>query len=131
MRMKPIIVELAIILTAVAGYVAKHPEPASNSAAEVQAAAAVPGGAGERVRTAMPESGADAGGAWLVPQAAVMHIGDSDYVIVKDGVHGYRRVAVQGHALGADRYAITGGLPQGLPIVTDSGLLFDQLAQAG
>jgi hypothetical protein len=135
MRMKPLIVEVAIILTAVAGYVAKHPDaPGQGSLRPLTASAAadLPAGLAEPVSIAMPvRQKAEADGAWVVPQAAVMHIRDSDYVIVRESAHGFRRIAIQGRPLGPDRYAITGGLPRGLPVVTDSGVLFDRLAGQG
>ena len=133
--MKPLIIEVAIILSAVAGYVAEHPQAGRGGVAPL--AAAEPAGftadsAVSPPSAAMPERQvAAAGGAWVVPRSAVMHIRDCDYVIVKDGVHSYRRVVIQGRPLGSDRYAITRGLPQGLPVVTDSGVLFDQLASQG
>ncbi len=57
--------------------------------------------------------------AWLVPKSAVIHIRDTDYVIVKAEDGHYKRMAVQGHPLEPDQYAITGGLTQPIPIVTD------------
>jgi len=64
--------------------------------------------------------------AWVVPRAAVIHIRDTDYVIVKDDDKHYRRVAVQGHPLEPGQYAITGGLTQSVQIVTDGGLLVNE-----
>ena len=69
--------------------------------------------------------------AWVVPKAAVIHIRDTDYVIVKNREGHYTRVAVQGHPLEPDQYAITGGLAQPEPIVTDGGLLINELAKEG
>jgi Cu(I)/Ag(I) efflux system membrane fusion protein len=65
--------------------------------------------------------------ALVVPRAAVIHIRDTDYVIVKDDDKHYRRVAVQGHPLEPGQYAITGGLTQSVQIVTDGGLLVNEL----
>lgn len=69
--------------------------------------------------------------AWVVPKTAVIHIRDTDYVIVKDDDRHYRRVAVQGHPLEPDQYAITGGLSQPTPVVTDGGLLVNELVGEG
>jgi len=69
--------------------------------------------------------------AWVVPKSAVIHIRDTDYVIVKDQAGHYTRVAVQGHPLEPDQYAITGGLAQPESIVTDGGLLVNELAKEG
>jgi len=69
--------------------------------------------------------------AWVVPKSAIIHIRDTDYVIVKgDGGH-YKRLAVQGHPLGVDQYAITSGLDQATPVITDGGLLINELVNEG
>jgi len=65
--------------------------------------------------------------AWVVPKTAIVHIRDTDYVIVKDEDGHFRRVAVQGGPLGADRYAITGGLTNAVPVVSDGGVLLNEL----
>jgi membrane fusion protein, copper/silver efflux system len=64
--------------------------------------------------------------ALIVPKSAVIHIRDSDYVIVHDSGKQYRRVLVHGHALEADRYAITAGLGANLAVVTDGTLLLNE-----
>lgn len=69
--------------------------------------------------------------AWVVPKSAVIHIRDTDYVIVKDERGHYQRMAVQGHPLEPGQYAITGGLSQAVPIVTDGGLLINELVGEG
>ena len=69
--------------------------------------------------------------AWVVPKSAIIHIRDTDYVIVKDPAGHYTRVAVQGHPLEPGQYAITGGLQQAAQIVTDGGLLVNELAKEG
>jgi Cu(I)/Ag(I) efflux system membrane fusion protein len=69
--------------------------------------------------------------AWVVPKTAVIHIRDKDYVIVKDDDKHFRRVAVQGHPLPLDQYAITGGLAQAVPVVSDGGLLVNELVNEG
>jgi len=65
--------------------------------------------------------------ALIVPKSAVIHIRDSDYVIVPQGGRQYRRVAVRGHSLGADRYAITGGIDATAHVVTDGALLLNEM----
>jgi Cu(I)/Ag(I) efflux system membrane fusion protein len=69
--------------------------------------------------------------AWVVPKSAVIHIRDTDYVIVKGEDSQYHRVAVQGHPFQTDQYAITGGLNRSTQIVTDGGLLINELAKEG
>ena len=69
--------------------------------------------------------------AWLVPKAAIIHIRDTDYVIVKDDGRHYHRLPVQGHPYAQDRFAITGGLDRALPIVSDGGLLLNELVNEG
>jgi Cu(I)/Ag(I) efflux system membrane fusion protein len=64
--------------------------------------------------------------ALVVPKSAVIHIRDSDYVIVPQRDKQFRRVAVRGHSIAADRYAITGGLDPQLPVVTDGALLLNE-----
>jgi Cu(I)/Ag(I) efflux system membrane fusion protein len=65
--------------------------------------------------------------ALIVPKSAVIHIRDSDYVIVPAGGKEYRRVAVRGHSIAVDRYAITGGgLDPQRPVVTDGTLLLNE-----
>jgi Cu(I)/Ag(I) efflux system membrane fusion protein len=65
--------------------------------------------------------------AWVVPKSAVIHIRDTDYVIVKGSDGKFKRLAVQGHPLGADQYAITAGLDQATPVISDGGLLINEL----
>jgi len=69
--------------------------------------------------------------AWVVPKTAIIHIRDTDYVIVKGDDGHYKRMAVQGHPLETDQYAITGGLVQAVPIVTNGGLLVNELVKEG
>ena len=69
--------------------------------------------------------------AWVVPKSAVIHIRDTDYVIVKGDDGHYKRMAVQGHPLEPDQYAITGGLTQPIPIVTDGALLLNETVNEG
>ncbi|HSY08909.1 MAG TPA: efflux RND transporter periplasmic adaptor subunit [Steroidobacteraceae bacterium] len=64
--------------------------------------------------------------ALIVPKSAVIHIRDSDYVIVLDGKQ-FRRVPVRGHAIEANRYAITAGLSAQVPVVTDGTLLLNEM----
>ena len=64
--------------------------------------------------------------ALIVPKTAVIHIRDSDYVIVAASGKQYHRVPVQGHAFEADRYAITAGLQANVPVVTDGTLLLNE-----
>lgn len=65
--------------------------------------------------------------ALIVPKSAVIHIRDSDYVIVgANGRQPYRRVLVRGHSLGTERYAITSGLEAKVPVVTDGTLLLNE-----
>ncbi len=69
--------------------------------------------------------------AWIVPKSAIIHIRDTDYVIVKgEGGH-YKRLAVQGHPFGADQYAITGGMDQPVPVITEGGLLLNEVVNEG
>jgi Cu(I)/Ag(I) efflux system membrane fusion protein len=63
----------------------------------------------------------------VVPRTAVIHIRDSDYVIVQDNAKQYRRVAVKGHPIGSSQYAITGGLSVPVPVVTDGALLLNEM----
>jgi membrane fusion protein, copper/silver efflux system len=65
--------------------------------------------------------------ALVVPKTAVIHIRDSDYVIVHDSGKQYRRLPVRGHALEANRYAITAGLDAHVPVVTDGALLLNEM----
>jgi membrane fusion protein, copper/silver efflux system len=65
--------------------------------------------------------------ALIVPKTAVIHIRDSDYVIVHDSGKQYRRLPVRGHSIEADRYAITAGLGVHVPIVTDGTLLLSEM----
>jgi Cu(I)/Ag(I) efflux system membrane fusion protein len=65
--------------------------------------------------------------ALIVPKSAIIHIRDSDYVIVHGNGKDYRRVAVRGHAIEADRYAVTAGLAANVPIVTDGTLLLSEM----
>jgi Cu(I)/Ag(I) efflux system membrane fusion protein len=65
--------------------------------------------------------------ALIVPKTAVIHIRDSDYVIVHDSGKQYRRVPVRGHSIAADRYAITAGLDAKVPVVTDGTLLLNEM----
>jgi Cu(I)/Ag(I) efflux system membrane fusion protein len=65
--------------------------------------------------------------ALIVPKSAVIHIRDSDYVIVPQGGRQYRRVAVRGHSIAAERYAITGGLDANVQVVTDGTLLLNEM----
>jgi membrane fusion protein, copper/silver efflux system len=65
--------------------------------------------------------------ALVVPKTAVIHIRDADYVIVHDSGEHYRRLPVHGHALEADRYAITGGLEAHVPVVIDGALLLNEM----
>lgn len=44
--------------------------------------------------------------AMIVPRTAVIHIRDSDYVVLKDPQKGFQRVAVRGHEINKDEYAI-------------------------
>jgi membrane fusion protein, copper/silver efflux system len=69
--------------------------------------------------------------AWIVPKSAIIHIRDTDYVIVKGDDGHYKRLAVQGHPLGVDQFAITGGLDQPVPIITDGGLLINEVVNEG
>jgi membrane fusion protein, copper/silver efflux system len=64
--------------------------------------------------------------ALIVPKTAVIHIRDSDYVIVHDSGKQYRRVPVRGHAIEADRYAIIAGLQANVAVVTDGTLLLNE-----
>jgi Cu(I)/Ag(I) efflux system membrane fusion protein len=64
--------------------------------------------------------------ALIVPKTAVIHIRDSDYVIVAGSGKQYRRVPVHGHTIEADRYAITAGLGANVPVVTDGTLLLNE-----
>jgi Cu(I)/Ag(I) efflux system membrane fusion protein len=68
--------------------------------------------------------------AWLVPRSAVLHLRDTDYLIIKEASGHYRRLAVQGHALGEDRYAVTSGLEQAAEVVIDGALLVNEQADA-
>ena len=63
---------------------------------------------------------------WVVPKTAIIHIRDSDYLIVKDDDRHYRRLAVQGHPLGQDEFAVVGGLDAPLNVVIDGGLLLNE-----
>ena len=65
--------------------------------------------------------------ALIVPKSAVIHIRDSDYVIVHDNGAQFRRLPVRGHAIEADRYAITSGLGAQVPVVTDGTLLLNEM----
>jgi Cu(I)/Ag(I) efflux system membrane fusion protein len=65
--------------------------------------------------------------ALIVPKSAVIHIRDSDYVIVPQSGRQFRRVAVRGHSIAADRYAITGGLDANVQVVTDGTLLLNEM----
>lgn len=65
--------------------------------------------------------------ALVVPKSAVIHIRDSDYVIVHDAGKQYRRLAVRGHPLQPNRYAITAGLGAQVPIVTDGAVLLNEM----
>jgi len=69
--------------------------------------------------------------AWVVPKSAIIHIRDTDYVIVKGADGHYKRLAVQGHPLGDTQYAITGGLDQATPVITEGGLLINELVNEG
>jgi membrane fusion protein, copper/silver efflux system len=64
--------------------------------------------------------------ALVVPKTALIHIRDSDYVVVHDSGKQYRRVLVHGHAFAADRYAITEGLGANVAVVTDGTLLLNE-----
>jgi len=69
--------------------------------------------------------------ATIVPRSAVIHIRDSDYVIVKDPQKGFQRVAIRGRAISTDEYVIVQGWPApgtgaGSPIVSDGGLLLNE-----
>jgi Cu(I)/Ag(I) efflux system membrane fusion protein len=63
----------------------------------------------------------------VVPKSAVIHIRDSDYVIVHDSGKQYRRVRVQGHTFQSDRFVITAGLAANIPVVTDGTLLLNEM----
>jgi Cu(I)/Ag(I) efflux system membrane fusion protein len=64
--------------------------------------------------------------ALIVPKTAIIHIRDSDYVIVHDSGKKYRRVPVHGHAVASDRYAITSGLGANIAVVTDGTILLNE-----
>jgi Cu(I)/Ag(I) efflux system membrane fusion protein len=65
--------------------------------------------------------------ALVVPKSAVIHIRDSDYVIVPDAGKHYRRLAVSGHPIESERFAITAGLGAQVPIVTDGAVLLNEM----
>lgn len=69
--------------------------------------------------------------AWVIPKTAVIHIRDTDYIIVKREDNHYQRIAVQGHPIEQDQYAITGGLTQALPTVIDGALLINESVTDG
>lgn len=64
--------------------------------------------------------------AWVVPQTAVVHIGDADYVLVRESEQRFRRKQVHGFASSPTDFAITDGLDTGTSIVTDGGVLLNQ-----
>jgi len=67
----------------------------------------------------------------VVPKTAIIHLRDEDFVIVKDDDRHYRRLPVHGHPIEPDRFAITDGLPGPVPVVTDGGLLLNELIDEG
>ena len=70
--------------------------------------------------------------ALIVPKSAVIHIRDSDYVIVRDSGKQYRRVhGARTRASQADRYAITAGLERNVAVVTDGALLLNEIDERG
>ena len=69
--------------------------------------------------------------AWVIPKTAVIHIRDTDYIIVKRENNHYQRIAIQGHPIEQDQYAITGGLSQVLPTVVDGALLINESVNDG
>jgi membrane fusion protein, copper/silver efflux system len=64
--------------------------------------------------------------ALIVPKSAIIHIRDADYVIVQERGKLYRRIAVHGHPLGVDRFAIIAGLEPQIPVVVDGALLLNE-----
>jgi Cu(I)/Ag(I) efflux system membrane fusion protein len=64
--------------------------------------------------------------ALVVPKQAVVHVRDSDFLVLRDGDK-FRRVQVQGHALGDSDYAVISGLDAGSTVVVDGGVLVDQM----
>jgi len=65
--------------------------------------------------------------AWVVPRTAVIHIRDTDYVIVKRSDNDYQRIAVHGHPIDDGQYAITQGITEAIPIVIDGSLLLNEI----
>jgi len=65
--------------------------------------------------------------AWVVPQQAVVHIRDLDYVFVRDAAKNFRRVQIKGHAIDEGRYAVVDGLSGAAEVVTDGGVLLNQM----
>jgi len=64
--------------------------------------------------------------ALIVPRGAVIHLRDSDFVIVQEQGQHYRRIAIQGHALGTEEFAIFAGLEAGRAVVSDGALLLNE-----
>jgi Cu(I)/Ag(I) efflux system membrane fusion protein len=63
--------------------------------------------------------------AWIVPQTAVLHERDHDYVVIEDSAGRYRREPVEGHALDARDYAVTTGLDPAQRVVASGGVLIN------
>jgi len=65
--------------------------------------------------------------AWVVNKSAVIHIDNSDYVIVQDNDKTFRQIAVRGHAIDPEQYAVVSGLPDGHSVVSDGNALLSKL----
>jgi Cu(I)/Ag(I) efflux system membrane fusion protein len=69
--------------------------------------------------------------ALVVPKSAIIHIRDSDFVIIEDPDRHYRRVPVKGYAIEPGAYAITGGLSEAVPVVINGGVLLNEMIDEG
>jgi Cu(I)/Ag(I) efflux system membrane fusion protein len=65
--------------------------------------------------------------ALIVPKTSIIHIRDSDYVIVRSSDQQYRRLQVRGHPIEAERFAITAGIGPQVPVVSDGTLLLNEM----
>jgi hypothetical protein len=116
--LKPVIFEVAVMLVAATSYL-YHREFGAVSAATVGAANI------DAVKTAVPDL--QTVPAWVVPSSAVLHVSGQDYVFAQQNSGRFERLPVQGHAVGTDRYAITGGLDARRPIAVAGANQLNQL----
>jgi hypothetical protein len=119
--LKPVIFEVAVMLLAASSYLYHREFGEVRPAAVQDAPALIKPDRAATVKTAVPDL--QAVPAWIVPSSAVLHDGSQDYVFAQQDSGAFQRLPVQGHAVGADRYAITGGLDTRRPIAVATGQL--------